>query len=74
MSKSKLTDEQWVKLIKLAVEYSGHSQRVGQAHMNALFAVNEDLYNEITTTDNDPFYVDDNMDKFMEFLTGEKYK
>jgi len=46
---------------------------MGQAYMNALHSVNEDLYNEITATDVDPFYIDDNITKFMEFLTEEKY-
>jgi len=70
---SKLTDEQWVELNKLTIHYAHNHQRMGQAYMNALHSVNEDLYNEITATDADPFYIDDNITKFMEFLTEEKY-
>jgi hypothetical protein len=36
--------------------------------MQALFVLNKDLYNEVTGTDNDPFYVDDNIPKLLEFL------
>jgi hypothetical protein len=42
--------------------------RNGQCLMQALFVLNKDLYNEVTGTDNDPFYVDDNIPKLLEFL------
>lgn len=40
--------------------------RKGQALMNALFIIDRDLYNKITGTDADPFYVDEKINKFWE--------
>lgn len=42
--------------------------RNGQCLMQALYELNKDLYNEVTGTDIDPFYVDGNIPKLLEFL------
>lgn len=38
--------------------------RKGQALMNALFEIDLEKYREITGTEADPFYVDQNISKF----------
>jgi len=67
---NKLSDLEWVKLTKKFIEYydGGRNQRVGQAYMNSLREVNHSLYNEITGTDDDPFYNDNNVVKFIRRL------
>ena len=72
-----LTDEEWVKLIRifcknfLKTRYEKekkYQQRAGQAYMNALHTVNNNLYKEITDTDADCFYNDDLIINFIHRL------
>jgi len=67
---SKLTDQEWVKLINLAVNYvNEHSNmRLGQSYMNALHVVNKEIYHEVAVTENDPFYDDKKIINFIKFL------
>lgn len=65
---TKLTDKEWVKLIKRFCKYYGQGLRTGQSYSNALADVNMKAYNEITVTDDDPFYNDNNVVKFIRRL------
>lgn len=42
--------------------------RMGQAYMNYLCMVREDLYQKVTGTENDPFYLDMRLPKFFSWL------
>ena len=64
----KLTDEEWVELVRKTVQYSHDGLRLGQSYMNALGDVRFDLYKEITDTEFDCFYNDDKIIKFINFL------
>jgi len=72
---SRLTDKEWVDLTKKTLEYynSGHL-RLGQSYMNALADVRMDFYEEVTATEYDCFYVDDNIVKFVEYLNNANIK
>lgn len=66
---SKLSSSEWADLNLKTIEfYKSKHIRLGQSYMNALWKVSEDLYNVITGTDNDPFYNDDNLTNFINFL------
>lgn len=69
--KSKLTDKEWVELVEKTVKYCHEGLRLGQSYMNALSKVNIDLYNEIIATDVDPFYNDNILPRFIEYLTNQ---
>lgn len=45
--------------------------RIGQCYMNALSVLNHALYQKITATENDPFYVDEKVPQFLEFVAKE---
>ena len=45
--------------------------RKGQCYMNTLAIMNKALYDEITGTDNDPFYVDEKLPQFLELVAKE---
>jgi hypothetical protein len=64
----KLTDKEWVTLVEKTVQYSHEGLRLGQSYMNALSKVRMDLYEEITNTENDPFYNDDKIINFINYL------
>jgi len=64
----KLTDQEWVDLVRKTVEYAHKGLRLGQSYMNALSKVRMDLYEEITNTENDPFYNDDKIINFINYL------
>jgi len=68
---SKLTDKQWVELTKVMANFMSNGLRVGQSYMNALRSVDEDLYTEITATDNDCFYNDNKVVNFIKFLNNK---
>lgn len=70
MNKNKLTDKEWVSLIKeWCKQYDGGKhQRAGQAYMNALFEVNRRLYDIISGTESDCFYDDTKIINFIRFL------
>lgn len=64
----KLTDKQWVDLIRKTVEFAHKNQRLGQSYMNALFLVDDKIYNKITGTKNDCFYDDNKIINFLTYL------
>jgi hypothetical protein len=69
--KKHLTDEEWVKLIRIFCKNlrgKKYKQRAGQAYMNALHTVNNNLYKEITDTDADCFYNDELIINFIRRL------
>ena len=72
-----LTDEEWVKLMRIFCKNllktcyekeKKYQQRAGQAYMNALRTVNNNLYKKITDTDADCFYNDDLIINFIRRL------
>jgi len=65
---TKLTDKEWVKLIKRFCKYFEQGLRNGQSYSNALADVNMKAYNEITGTDDDCFYDDNKVIKFIRRL------
>jgi hypothetical protein len=65
---NKLTDAEWVKLIRSFCKYFEQGLRVGQSYSNALADVNMDAYNEITGTDVDCFYNDNKVVDFIRAL------
>ena len=69
-NKQILTDEEWIELTtEWCKQYDGGKhQRAGQAYMNALFKVNKSLYNKITETEDDCFYDDNLIIKFIRRL------
>lgn len=48
--------------------------RNGQSMMQALYELDKELYEKVTGTDIDPFYVDANIPKLLEFLDGHFIK
>lgn len=66
----KITKEQLFLLHIEAHNYISKHQEIreGQAYMNALFKIDVELYQEITGTDKDPFYLDTNLPKFFSYL------
>jgi hypothetical protein len=71
--KSKLTDQEWVELTRIAVHNFTESNhlRLGQSYMIALAKIRMDLYDEVTASDVDPFYVDSKLVKFIQYLNSE---
>ena len=67
----KLTDKEWVDLVKKTVVLYSKGLRLGQSYMNALHDLRPDLYKEITETENDCFYDDDKIINFINFLTND---
>lgn len=65
---SKLTDKEWVELVRKCVEYCNKGLRIGQSYMNALHDVRDDLYIEITNTEADCFYDDLKIVQFIKKL------
>ena len=65
---TKLSDDEWVKLIRSFCKYYGQGLRVGQSYSNALADVNMKAYNEITGTDADCFYDDKKVVDFIRAL------
>lgn len=59
-------------LIKL-VEKRPKEWRQGQAFFNYLEAHRPDLANKVRGTERDPFYLNDNVPKFIKFLQEENY-
>lgn len=71
--KSKLTDQEWVQLTKIALTLFTNEKylRLGQSYMAALAQIRMDLYIEITASNVDPFYVDTKLIKFIQYLNNE---
>jgi hypothetical protein len=68
INESKLTDNEWVELVRKCVDFYHKGLRLGQSYMNALALINKELYDEITGTEYDPYYDDDNLHKFINYL------
>lgn len=66
--KGKLTDKEWVTLVKKMVDYTHKDLRIGQSWMNALYDIKPELYKDISGTNNDPFYIDENIHNFLTYL------
>jgi hypothetical protein len=64
----KLTDEQWIKLTRNAVDYMHSGQRLGQSYMNALYEVNPDVYSKISNGTYDPYHDDTRISAFINYL------
>jgi len=66
----KLTEKEWTELIKeWCAQYNGGKhQRAGQAYMNALFIIREDLYKQLAETEDDCFYDDSKIINFIRKL------
>lgn len=67
---SKLTDKEWVELIRAVTEYAYQGLRVGQSYMNALHKIKPELYKQINGTDADCFYSDDKIINFINYING----
>ena len=69
-----LTQEEWTKLNKLvsAALHCNRNLRVGQAWFNALYDVRSDIACSICGGDADPFYKDENLGAFFEYITPTK--
>jgi hypothetical protein len=65
---SKLTDTQWVELIRIAVDMMHSGLRMGQSYMIALNEIDANLYEQVTATNNDCFYNDNKIINFLTFL------
>ena len=65
-----LSSYEWIELHKKANEkMSQDGLRRGQSYMNALHEIDLSLYNRIAGSTLDPFYNDESLPKFFEFLT-----
>ena len=51
--------------------YMSFGLREGQSYMNSLYDINPSLYEEVSGTDADCFYVDDNIPQFLNFLNDD---
>jgi len=68
MARSKLTDKEWVDLIREFYKFLQKDLRIGQSYFNALAIVKPDLANEIQGTEDDCFYDDNKVIKFIRRL------
>ena len=68
---SKLTDKQWIELVRKTVEYVNGGLRMGQSYMNALGDIDMSLYRSIVNTEFDCYYNDDKLINFIKHLSGE---
>jgi hypothetical protein len=64
----KLTDEQWIRLTRKAVDYMHEGQRLGQSYMNALYEVSPEIYTKISNGKYDPYYNDTRIASFINYL------
>jgi len=64
----KLTDQEWLDLVRKTVEYAHKGLRLGQSYMNALSDIRPDLYEDITDTESDCFYNDNRITNFIKSL------
>jgi len=69
-----LTDAQWVELTRKTIGFVHKDLRLGQAYMNALYEVDRDIYNEITSSSVDPFFDDLRIGAFFRFLNGVEHE
>lgn len=73
---SRLTNQQWVDLVRNTIKiYNDGKTRLGQSYMIALCEmivsreIDKNLYDEITGTENDPFYDDLKLINFIKYLS-----
>ena len=66
--KGKLTDKEWVDLVRKTVDFAHKGLRLGQSYMNALYFVRPDLHDGISDTPADCFFDDDNIIILIEYL------
>lgn len=51
--------------------YMSFGLREGQSYMNSLYDINPSLYELVSGTDSDCFYVDDKVPNFLKFLNDD---
>ena len=71
MAESRLTDKEWVELIKEFCEFLHKGLRIGQSYFNALAIVKPDLAKEITGTEYDCFYDNNKVVNFIGYLRND---
>lgn len=64
-----MTLEEFVTKAEAHYERNRKYQRRGQAYMNYLYYANRIWYETVTGTDCDPYYNDDKIPAFLEFLS-----
>ena len=64
----KLTDKEWVELVRKSVEYTHKGLRIGQSYMSALCDIRKDLYDIVDQSENDCFYDDKKIYNLINFL------
>lgn len=52
--------------------YMSYGLREGQSYINSLYDISPSLYEEVSGTDADCFYVDDLIPNFLKFLNDEE--
>ena len=68
----RFTDTQWIELTKVLIPlFNDRNLRTGQSYMIALNEVDQKMYNEITNTENDPFYDDEKVITLIRYLNEE---
>jgi len=73
----KLTTEQFNNLLQQTetMNWNNDSLRLGQSYMNCLHKISPDLYNEVTSKQDqeiDPFYNDLHIPKFLRYIANEE--
>lgn len=67
----KLSNQDFIELVKRSIDLTNQGLRVGQSFMISLSEMNNDLYNDITGTDNDCFHEDEKLINFFKYLDNE---
>jgi len=70
----KLNADQFNELIDKTQKYKylcGSTMRTGQAYMNVLSELNKPMYDEVTGTDQDPFYSGERLPSFFRYIGDE---
>lgn len=63
-----LTYDGWLLVVFQDMHIAARQQRIGQYLYNRLFGYNPDLANSITATEFDPFYNDNRVPAFLEYV------
>ena len=72
MAKSRLTDKEWVNLIREFCKFLQKDLRMGQSYFNALAKVKPEVADQIIGTEYDCFYADKKVVNFIKYLRNEK--
>lgn len=67
----KLSNQDFIELVKRSVDLTNQGLRFGQSFMISLSEIKNDLYNDIKGTDNDCFYEDEKLINFFKYLDNE---